>query len=113
MTFLLDENLSWRLVKRLADIYPGCAHVNEMSLERGADETIWKRAAASALAIVSKDDDFRQRAMVFGAPPKTIWLRLGNASTARIEHVLRSREIEIRVFLADGDQAILILHGAP
>lgn len=112
MTFLFDENLSWRLVKRLADLYPACAHVNELGLERGADEAIWKRAAAEGFVIVSKDDDFRQRAMVYGAPPKTIWLRLGNASTAEIENVLRARAADIRTFTIDTNEAMLILHGA-
>jgi len=111
VTFLFDENLSWRLVKRVSDMYPGCVHINELGLERGADSAIWKRAGELALAIVSKDDDFRQRAMVFGSPPKTVWLRLGNASTRQIETVLRDREGDVRAFLGDTEESILILQG--
>jgi len=64
---------------------------------------------SEGLAIVSKDDDFQQRALVFGAPPKTIWLKLGNASTDIIEQRLRDRVGDVRNFLADPDESTLIL----
>lgn len=112
MSLLFDENLSWRLVKRLADVYPGSRHVNQLALERGSDELIWQKATDEGLAIVSKDDDFRQRAMVFGAPPKTVWLRLGNASTGEIEAVLRHRHGDIRAFLANDQESMLVLQAA-
>lgn len=111
MSLLFDQNLSWRLVRQLADIYPGSAHIRTLGLEHEPDDRIWARARADGLAIVSKDDDFRQRALVFGAPPKTIWVRLGNCSTAVVEDVLRRRLAEVRQFLAAAEESILILQG--
>ena len=112
MTLLFDQNLSWRLINRLADIYPNSRHVRDFQLERGSDEAIWQRAVVEGLAIVSKDDDFRQRALVFGAPPKTIWLKLGNASTDVIEQGLRDRAGDIRNFLAHPTESMLILRAS-
>ena len=42
------------------------------------------------IAIVSKDSDFNARSSVFGAPPKVIWLALGNCSTNQIERRVRA-----------------------
>jgi len=44
---------------------------------RGAtDAALWEYAKDHGFAIVSKDNDFRQRAFVYGAPPKVIWLSI-------------------------------------
>jgi predicted nuclease of predicted toxin-antitoxin system len=36
-----------------------------------------------------EDKDFRQRAFLFGPPPKVIWLDVGNAGTNAREDILR------------------------
>jgi hypothetical protein len=48
-----------------------------------------------------KDTDFQQRALVYGHPPKVIWVRLGNSSTSAVAALLRSRLAEIQAFEAD------------
>jgi predicted nuclease of predicted toxin-antitoxin system len=35
--------------------------------------------------IVTKDSDFNELSVVFGFPPKVIWLRRGNCTTRDIE----------------------------
>jgi predicted nuclease of predicted toxin-antitoxin system len=110
---LFDENLAAGLVRRLADVYPGSAHVKHLGLEREPDAVIRDRAAGEGFIIVSKDDDFRQWSFLRGAPPQVIWLRLGNCSTADVEHVLRSRQEDIVAFSRDSTAAVLLLsHGA-
>jgi antitoxin ParD1/3/4 len=64
--------------------HPGCRHVREARLSNADDADVWNYAAANSLIVVSKDQDFRQRAMLLGPPPKCGWLRLGNCSTADI-----------------------------
>lgn len=54
-------------------------------------------------AIVSKDADFRQLSFLYGFPPKVIWLRVGNRSTAEIDGLIRGHVIDIVAF--DGDLA--------
>jgi predicted nuclease of predicted toxin-antitoxin system len=101
--------LSPRLVSALADLYPGSAHVRDYGLQTADDETIWQHAAGADYAIVTKDDDFRQKSYLRGAPPKVIWLRLGNCRTADVEAVLRARRADILAFEADRQAALLAL----
>jgi len=62
---LIDENLGARLVELLAEEFPGSVHV-EQALGRGcADADVWQHAIANGFAIVSKDNDFRQRSFEF------------------------------------------------
>lgn len=107
---LFDENLAATLVRRLADVYPGSAHVRHLGLERQPDAAIWDRAAVEGFVIVTKDDDFRQWCFLRGAPPGVIWLRLGNCTTDQIEQVLRSRLADILAFCADPTAALLLLN---
>ena len=109
MKLLLDNNLSPRLVRRLGDLYPGISHVRSLNLQSAPDERIWQEAVTDGFIIVAKDDDFQQLAFLRGAPPKVIWLRLGNCTTEDVERVLRSRHADIEAFERDPDAALLVL----
>ena len=89
MRLLFDENLSPRLVRELADMYPGSAHVRDLQLQSAPGEEIWRRAALDGFVIVTKDDDFRQRSFLYGLPPKVIWLHVGNCRREESVDVLR------------------------
>ena len=106
---LFDQNLSHQLVSLLADLFPGAIHVRQLGLERADDDVIWTHAKRSGLTIVSKDSDFHQRSLVFGPPPKLVWLRVGNSPTGGIERLLRGRHREIRVFIESPEGAFLVL----
>lgn len=67
---LFDENLAARLVAELADLYPDGAHVGNHGLAGGSDHAIWQYARDKKLAIVTKDEDFQRRSVLFGAPRK-------------------------------------------
>ena len=107
MMLLFDANLSRRLVDELAAEFPGSAHVGQLGLERADDEAVWDHAKANALVIVSKDADFTALATLHDHPPKVIWLRLGNCTTAEVAHVLRSDRAAIQSFARDPDAGIL------
>ncbi|MEP7352159.1 MAG: DUF5615 family PIN-like protein [Acidobacteriota bacterium] len=109
MKLLLDENLAPSLIAILADIYPESAHVRDLDLKSSPDTLVWSYAAKLGLAIVSKDSDFRQRSFLYGAPPKVIWLRLGNCSTTKIAQLLRSRHAEVEAFCGTKSAAFLSL----
>lgn len=60
--------------------------------------------------VVSKDSDFRQLAFLFGPPPKVMWLRVGNASTARVPFRCSSTTSKpSRPFRSVNDEALLVL----
>ncbi len=73
------------------------------------DENLSFRLLPHGFTIVSKDDDFRQRALALGSPPKVVWLSVENAGTAAIAELLRSRSAELQRFEAAVDEALLIL----
>jgi len=81
---LFDQNLSRRLVDRLAAAFPGSTHVAAIGLDAAPDEQIWAHAAAEGFAVVSKDSDFRQLAFLHGSPPEIVWLRVVNVTTDAI-----------------------------
>ena len=80
----------------LADRYPQCAHVHEIGMDRASDTEVWRYAAQLGFTIVSRDADFHQRSLLRGAPPKVVWLRIGNCSVAESATLMRERYITIR-----------------
>ena len=88
---LFDENLSFRLVELLAEPFPGSTHVNDAGLHGCPDGDVWTYAAVHGFVLVSKDNDFRQLSFLRGAPPKVVWLRVGNAPTKAVVDLLHSR----------------------
>lgn len=109
MKLLFDQNLSFKLVAALADLFPRSAHVSDLGLQRAGDLDIWARARSDGFAIVSKDDDLHQRAFFYGAPPKVIWLDLGNCTTAHVEECLRRNVDQVLQFEADPQASFLVL----
>jgi predicted nuclease of predicted toxin-antitoxin system len=109
LKLLFDENLSPRLVRELADLFPDSDHVGNRGLARATDVDIWAHARTHAFTIVTKDDDFESLAFVYGAPPKVIWIRAGNVSTAEILARLRASSVAISDFGIAADEALLVL----
>ena len=109
MKLLLDENLSPRLVGALADVYPGSTHVHQCGLGSTEDAAIWKYAKENGFAIVSKDSDFQERSVLQGYPPKVIWLRATNCTSAKIEELLRAAVPLVSRFIREDEESCLVL----
>jgi predicted nuclease of predicted toxin-antitoxin system len=109
MRLLLDENLSPRLVRDLADLFPGSIHVHECGLGESADSQVWDFAREKSLTILSKDSDFCELSALRGSPPKVIWLHIGNCSTAEMEALLRRFAVAIAEFINHPEDRCLVL----
>jgi predicted nuclease of predicted toxin-antitoxin system len=107
---LLDQNLSFKLCRQLADLYPGSLQVRLLGLSEADDSTLWQYAKANGLVIVSQDADFAEMAAVYGPPPKVIWLRSGNRPTGFVEATLRAHADVIAVFERDAVAACLEIY---
>jgi predicted nuclease of predicted toxin-antitoxin system len=107
MKLLFDHHLSRKLVMRLADLYPDASHVAFHKLDAADDIDIWHFARQHGFTIVTKDSDFNDVSTLRGAPPKIIWLRIGNSTTAQVEQVLRAHAMNIRAFVDNPDETIL------
>jgi predicted nuclease of predicted toxin-antitoxin system len=99
LKLLFDQNLSRKLVNRLADIFPNSNHVQFQTLNEADDSEIWEFAKTQEFCIVTQDADFAERSRLYGAPPKVIWLRCGNAPTSTIEGIFRAGVETVQQFM--------------
>lgn len=109
MKLLFDQNLSPRLARSLAGVYPDSAHVMDVGLSDADDRAIWMFDREHGFAIDAKDGDFRQLSFLDGPPPKVVWVRLGNCSTDDIATVLRRRADDLRDFASAPEAAFLFV----
>jgi predicted nuclease of predicted toxin-antitoxin system len=109
MKLLFDENLSPKLPLRLHDLFPNSLHVRDVGMKSTIDPIVWNYAMSEDLMIVSKDSDMHDLSLVFGSPPKVIWVRLGNCSTSQVESLLRREFNLIALFFQDPSLSLLAL----
>ncbi len=101
MKLLLDQNISRKLVNKLRDLFPGTNHVYFLDLHKASDQEVWNYASDKGFTIVTQDSDFNERSLIYGYPPKIIWLRTGNISTQNIEELLKQHNQDILLFEKD------------
>jgi predicted nuclease of predicted toxin-antitoxin system len=106
---LFDEQLSEELVVLMADLFPDSLHVRLIGAGGAADTTVWQLARDHGCMLVTKDEDFHRLSVLHGAPPKVVWLRIGNCRTQDIADLLRSRGEDITRFMAHSEATVLEL----
>ncbi len=109
MKLLFDENLSPILSRLLATHFPGSQHLRECGLKGATDKVIWEYARLNGFTIVSKDSDFYQRTLLFGSPPKLVWLRIGNCTRDDLVDLLTHHKQDILALENDPFESILVL----
>jgi predicted nuclease of predicted toxin-antitoxin system len=98
MKLLFDHNLSHKLVRRLADVFPDSTQTRLLNFSTSDDSTIWQHAKENGFVVVTLDKDFADLALQRGTPPKIIWLRCGNSTVAEVERLLRANFADIEKF---------------
>jgi predicted nuclease of predicted toxin-antitoxin system len=109
LKLLFDQNLSPRLVAALNDLFPTSSHVQTLEPDRATDAVVWDYAKHNDFAIVTKDIDFYEQSLLFGSPPKIIWIRRGNCATREIEQCIRANLENISKLNHQSDLAAIIL----
>jgi predicted nuclease of predicted toxin-antitoxin system len=104
---LFDQNLSYKLVAPLDPAFPGTSHVLRLGLDESPDTELREYAAREGFTLVTKNTDLVDLCVFRGAPPKVIWLRVGNCSTAVIRDALQSNIPRIIAFGEDPLQIVL------
>ncbi len=110
MKLLFDQNLSFRLGEALKGQYPGSTHVRLLGMERADDAAIWHYAKDNGFVIVTRDADFNERSVMFGYPPKIVWIKSGNSSTEHILAILGLHRADLSAFGEDVDSGCLELY---
>jgi predicted nuclease of predicted toxin-antitoxin system len=107
LKILFDHNLSQRLVRSLADVFPNATQTSLLGFNRAIDLDIWEYARINDFIVVTLDKDFADMSFVRGAPPKVIWLRCGNSTVAEVDALLRANLKAIREFEISTDSGVL------
>jgi len=81
MKLLFDQNISHKILKVLSEEFTGSTSVKNENLVLGSDRSIWEFAKKSNFTIVTQDSDFNDFNLLYGFPPKIIWIRTGNLRT--------------------------------
>lgn len=109
MKLLFDQNLSPSLAADLEHLFPGSWHVEDVGLGRADDRRIWEHAKQHGFTVVSKDADFYRMSSMYGAPPKVVWVRLGNCATGEVARLLETGYRQLMDFDAVPDATFLWL----
>jgi predicted nuclease of predicted toxin-antitoxin system len=106
---LFDEQLSEELVTLLHDLFPDSLHIRLLKAGGSGDSRVWQLAREHNSLLVTKDEDFHRLSVLRGAPPKVVWLRMGNCTTEDIAHLLRRRVDDVRQFAGQDEATFLEL----
>ncbi len=109
MKLLFDENLSFKLPRILSSDFPGSLHVSRCGLKGSPDRDIWEYAKVNSFIIISKDADFYQRSLLYGAPPKLVWLRIGNCTRDVLVSLILQYKEDIYQLQNNLDDSILVI----
>ena len=109
MKLLFDENLSPKLPRLLEALFPGSVHLRECGLLGSRDEDVWDYARDNNFLIVSKDSDFQQRSLLYGHPPKIVWLRIGNCTRHAMVQLITGHERDIHALVTNPCEAMLVV----
>ena len=111
MKFLLDDNLSWRLIKKLSKHFPELIHASAINLSQPAtDIAIWNFAKKNNFTIITKDDDFEKLVLLKKAPPKVIYLKTYNLDTKSLAQLLIDNKNKINFFCNSEENEILEIY---
>ncbi|MCE2996152.1 MAG: DUF5615 family PIN-like protein [Cyclobacteriaceae bacterium] len=107
---LFDENISFRIVKGIQHKFPESTHVHLSMVGKQTDHTIFSFARDNGFTLVTSDGDFQHIQMVFGFPPKVIWLRLGNTSTLNILNCILGKSDTNEEFVKNSEVGTLEIY---
>jgi len=109
MKFLVDENISRKIVPAIAAAFPDSRHVTDLSLQTKDDSAIWDFAKENGFSILTKDSDFNEILAMKQFPPKIVWIQRGNCSTPAMLEIINTNILRINSFLIDADNGLLVL----
>ena len=101
MKFLFDQNISHRILSFLPDNFSGSTSVKQENLINAPDKQIWEFAKNNQFTIVTQDSDFNDLNLLYGFPPKIIWIRTGNIKTQEIADIVMDYILDIQEFIED------------
>lgn len=80
----------------------------DVQLAQAKDKDIWSYAQAKGCVVITKDEDFSQKATLPGAEVRIVWVRLGNCRTKTLLAGFNSLLTEIFEAFEDGARLVEI-----
>lgn len=113
MRLLFDQNISFRVVRKLKPLLSDIAGVAEVGLLNADDYEVWEYAKQHDYTVVTFDRDIPMIGSVRGFPPKIIWLRIGNTNNQQLVSFITDRLPEFVEFIARRNKGCLQVYHAP
>lgn len=109
MTFWIDAQLSPALAPWLTETFGVEAHsVKYLGYRDASDKAIFAAAREASAVVITKDADFVRMLEQYGAPPRVLWLTLGNTTNAHLRLVLGETFEKALVLLELGEELVEI-----
>lgn len=113
MRFLVDAQLPPSLARWIEAQGYGAKAVRDVGLRDAADSAIWDFAQRGGWVVITKDDDFVERAMRQESGPPVVWLRIGNCLNRVLLDWLAPLFPGILSELAAGQLLVEVAHEEP
>ncbi|TAF98973.1 MAG: hypothetical protein EAZ44_10800 [Cytophagia bacterium] len=107
MKLLLDQNISFKIMKRLEGLFSEIIHVGRLGLGQTDDGMIWQFAYVNDYIVVTFDDYFEERNLISGNPIKVVKLIFNDTSTDNIAQKLLDNYENIKNFYYHNDYTCL------
>jgi predicted nuclease of predicted toxin-antitoxin system len=99
VSLLFDQNISFRIISKIASIFPTAKQVRQLGIEDFSDIEIWQYAKQNKFTIITFDADFFDISNLKGHPPKIVWLRFGNTKTDYLADIINSKSEILKDFI--------------
>ena len=81
----------------------------DLGFDRLPDTKLWEYAKDNGFHLITKDGDHFQLSLLKGAPPKGVWVRIGNAPTSAVLDLVKRYLDSIENFLKEDGPTVLAL----
>jgi predicted nuclease of predicted toxin-antitoxin system len=106
--FLVDAQLPPALAQWLRDAGHEACHVEDVNLRDADDFSIWRFALEKNSVLITKDEDFTERARQTERAPVILWLRLGNASNRSLREWFMPQLPQLLEWIEQGSRILEI-----
>ena len=100
MKLFFDQNISFRIISKIIDVFPEASQVRQLNIENYSDIEIRNFAKDNDYTIITFDADFFDISNIKGHPPKIIWLRFGNTTTNYLADIINIKKDIIIDFIS-------------
>lgn len=111
MKILLDQNISYKAIKKLQSQYEEVVQIGRLGMAQTDDAMVWQYARINNYVLVTIDPYFQERNILANHPTKIIWLKCENTSTKHVIKLLRDNHEKIMRFYESKEHSCLELIG--